>query len=67
MPTPDDKAYEAESAWLRMEPRDAKAYPRVRTELTNYGLARNLLAMRWLGLVIAIMRIFVQGRWSRCR
>jgi hypothetical protein len=60
-PTGADKAYEAASAWLRKETRDAKAYPRVKTELTNFGLARNLLGLRWLGLTIAIVSTAVQA------
>ena len=69
MPTPEDeardpvgadKAYEAAGDWLRRETRDPKAYPRVKTELTNYGLARNLLGLRPVGLLIAVASVLVQ-------
>lgn len=69
MPTADDesrdsnaadKAYEAASAWLRKETRDDKKYPRVKTELTNYGLARNLLGIRKPALIIAFGTIAAQ-------
>jgi hypothetical protein len=70
MPTPQDealdplgadKAYETAGDWLRRETRDPKSYPRVKTELTNFGLVRNLLGLRRVGLSIAIISVLVQA------
>lgn len=52
-PVAADKEYLAAILWLRENTRDVNVFPLVFAENTNYGLRRNMLGLRTVGLVCA--------------
>ncbi|AXS81887.1 cellulose-binding protein [Marinobacter sp. Arc7-DN-1] len=54
-----DARYESATNFLRENTRDKKKYPMIYTDNVAYGYARNLLALRDLGLVSAVVAVTV--------
>lgn len=52
-PTAADAKYESAGEWMLRHARDKKAFPFVFTQNINYGFARNLLGLKWIGFGFA--------------
>lgn len=68
MPSPDaetdaaevaDGLYTSATNFLREYTRDKSKYPMVYGDNVAYGFARNLLVMKWIGIGVAIISIFL--------
>jgi hypothetical protein len=59
-PTAAEDAYEAAVHILREKTQKAADYPRVKTEVTNYGYRRNLYGCRPLGIGVAILAVIAE-------
>ncbi len=60
-PNDADQRYDSAIKFLREHTRDAKKYPLVKIELTNYGFSRNLLAIKYVGVILATISVFING------
>jgi hypothetical protein len=58
-PQSADGVYDAATAKLRGLTRDKQQFPLVFEEVRNYGYERNLLAVRWVGLTVALACLVV--------
>lgn len=53
-PDGSDECYAAFVAELRRTTRDKRKYPLVHKRLIDYGFRRNILGLKWVGLVAAV-------------
>lgn len=60
-PEAADEAYEEYVRYLRNATRDEKKFPLVLSENIHYGFARNIWAMRYLGITISVVSVAVSG------
>jgi hypothetical protein len=54
-PAAADQVYDSAGDWLRRHTRDTKKAAFVASKNTSYGLARNLLGLRWIGVGLTVI------------
>jgi hypothetical protein len=60
-PAAADDQYDDVSARVRALTRDRDRFPLLFAENVNYGMRRNMLGLKWIGLIVAVLTIVAGG------